>query len=204
MNVLELKQEIAVNLDDPAMKRISDGLYLLQINKAARDLRNSGWYIDLEEDETITEVASTYTFPVPASFAVISELRRGEAYDSTTVYDTPIPSHFWELGLDGGVPIIRFDSNFYSSIVGSSIKVIGQRRPTIYTDDADTIDTGCESFLSERALSYGARLQGLGGSELARSYAQIAEQALRNSLIALSMQPQSFRINVNGWRVPGR
>lgn len=204
MLISELKQELAINLDDPAMQKIVDSLYLIQINKAARDLRNSGWYIHLEEDESLTEVDSTYTYTIPASFVIISELRRGETFDSTVVYDVPIPRHNWEVGLDGGVAIIRFDSNFFTLQSGVSLKVMGQRRPTIYTADTDTVDIGCESFLSERATSYCARLLGLGGSELARGYAQIAEQALRNSMLALSMQPQAFRMDVDGIHVPGR
>lgn len=204
MLISELKQEVAINLDDPAMQKVIDSVLLIQINKAARDLRNSGWYIDLEEDESITEVDSTYTYNIPASFVVISELRRGDSFDSTTVYDTPVPRHMWEVGLDGGVPIIRFDSNFWTLQSGVVLKVIGQRRPTIYTADTDLVDIGCETFLSERTTSYSARLLGLGGSELARSYAQIGEQAYRNSIIALSMQPQAFRMNVDGIHVPGR
>jgi len=110
MNVLDLKHQLSTDLQDPAMLKVQDGQLLLHINKAARDLRNQGWYLPLEEDESITQTADTYTYSVPANFVTISELRYEETYSGGSVYDLPVPHHMWEIGLDSGVPIIRFDS----------------------------------------------------------------------------------------------
>jgi len=131
-------------------------------------------------------------------------------------------------------PVIVFDSRLYTFTAGDRLKVVGQKRPTEYTSDTETIQAGMESFIRERAIAYaartlamlpveghiaqaqategdtpssGARLASiLPGAEERRAARLMAlsERCLANSEHMLSMHPAEFRVKPNSRRVPTR
>ena len=61
------------------MEQIKEPTLLVMINKAARDLINSGWYLPQEHAENIELLDDEFEYDVPAQFVFIKELRIGDA-----------------------------------------------------------------------------------------------------------------------------
>lgn len=202
--VTQLQADIALRLHDASNEELSTANLLLFINQAVRWLKNSGVLITLEENESLTEAANTYTFTVPATFAYIQRLIRENT--ATGTYDgyNAFPMEFWRLGLDGGNPTIFFDEARYVPSAGANIKIIGQRRPTIYTAGSDTVDEGLENILLERSLYYAFMFLAAGRSEYAGWRQQEAILARAESEQALARAPQQFRMKPQSRYVPGR
>src|SRR5574341_14061 len=194
MTVLTLKQEIASRLHDPASQIVTDQQLLTFINAAARDADVADWLVELEEDESLTLATATYNYNVPANFAIITEIKQEGA--TSDLYDVLVLPHKWALALNGGVPIIRFNSTFFTITNGKKLKLIGFKKPVTYTEDTDTVDVGIESFLRERATSYGAADLGRSTSGWARSYEQLFQDsfAVSESLLAAQKERQRERL----------
>lgn len=203
MDIETLKKEVATHLSDPAMKLVSGGQLLLFINSAARDAGNEGWLVDMEESETTQLVAEQWDYEVPASFIYIDELWL-ENPTTSSLFDRFLPYHHWSLAYDGGKAVIRFDSQSFTIEPDKYVKVKGQKRPSTYAADTDTVDPGMESFLRERAVSYGARYLSVSGSGFSRQYAGLSDRCYATSERLLSSHPQKFRQRPNARSVPGR
>ncbi|MCH8065867.1 MAG: hypothetical protein IIC90_08600 [Chloroflexi bacterium] len=179
------------------------------INDAVQDAKNSGWLLTLEDDESITFVANTYQYNVPASFAYVKELRVENTRTTPSTWDEIVPKHFWEIRLDSSVPVFFIHQGFPIP-VDKKMKVIGQQRPTIYSSGtvgmAETVDEGFESFLRERATAFSLRFQATGNPslELDRTRISLAGAAMSQSEIMLSRHPQENRVDIGAEHVPGR
>jgi hypothetical protein len=81
------RQDIALNVGDPLMTRVTEPLLLTFINRASRDLINSGWLLPQEHAENIELLADEFEYDVPARFAYIKEVRIGDNIigDSATI-----------------------------------------------------------------------------------------------------------------------
>ncbi len=200
--VSDVSAEIALRIHDVGNAEISPAQLMSFINMAAKDARNAGWLIDLEEDESLTEAATTFSFSVPANFAYISQILRQNTALNT--YDWPIDRNSWRLGLDGGVAVLFFDDWRYDPLSGAHIKIIGQKRPSLYTAVGDTVDSFLDAFLREKATYYAGIFASYGESEYARTRQQAALLANQEATRMLAQSPQVFRMKQDSRHVPGR
>lgn len=291
--VNEHRFEVALNVGDPMMEIVKEPIILQFINRAARDLANSGWLIRHEDAENIALAANEYEYDVPANFAYIKQLRIGDknvgnastvdtgtelgaavsdttttaitvddttlfvvndliqinseimlitALTSSTVlavtrgyfgttaathsnndailrpladvtYEHIIPRAYWHMKVQSGGsnaaaaalasrPQFVFNSNYFSFTAGTPLKVVGQRRPTTVYSASDTLDTGMESFIVERATAYAARFIFAQGN--APDLNVVYRESMATSREFLLRHPQEFRVRPSSTRVPGR
>ena len=202
--VTTITADVALRLHDIANAELTTAQILLLLNQAVGWARNGGLLVPLEEDESLVEVANTYSFTVPTSFAYISRIiRKNRATGTYDGYNTFTPDAF-RLGINGSNPTIFFDEARYDPDAGNTLKVVGQKRPSLYTTGADTIDVGLENLLTERTLFYAFQFLAAGRSEYAVWRQQEAMIARAESELALSRAPQQFRMKSNSRYVPGR
>ena len=134
---------------------------------------------------------------------------------ANTLYDHVIPRAYWEPKLQSGGanattaalgtrPQFVFNSAYFGFTPGTPIQVRGQRRPTIYSSEEDTLDSGMESFLRERSLVFAARFASMGGSAVSNMRRTIGQEALALSEQFLRLHPQEFRVAPNSIRIKGR
>lgn len=179
------------------------------INDAVYDARRSGQLIVLEDDESLTFASNTYEYTVPDGFAYVSELRVENTATSVSTWDEVVPFHFWEIRLDSSVPKIYLHRGF-SIPSGKLMKVIGQKRPAIYSSGstglAETVDLGFESFLRERAMAFALRFQATASPtlEIDRTRLALADRAMSYSEALLARHPMENRVTPNAVYVPGR
>lgn len=202
MIVSELYDDIGLRIHDVAHAEVSTAQLISFINMAVRDARNAGWLLDAEEDETLVEGATTYSHIIPAGFAYISQIY-GEN-TGTGTFDIPIPRGHWRLGLDGSNPVIVMFEPWYASSPGGNIKVVGQKRPTLYTLATDTVDPFLEPYLLEKSTYRAGIFAAYGESEYGATRRDAALLALQESERILSRSPQVFRMKPNSIHVPGR
>jgi hypothetical protein len=203
MLVKDLRQMAALMAHDPRYSEVTKEDWILYMASAALDARNSGWYLHAEDSESL-EISSAWEYTVPSGFARIHGLYVEDTHNGVSVYDVhPIDRVNYEIRLNGGVPVIVFNSA-HDLTPGRHIKVVGQVRPTIYVDENETIDRGMESYIRERTLYFVFRFMGAGGSELARWRQQMSTQAWQSSEVFLQKHPQEFRQAPDSIVVPGR
>lgn len=202
MLVSDLYGDVALRIHDVGNVEVSTTQMISFINMAVRDARNAGWLLDLEEDESLTEAANTFSFAVPANFAYIHRLLRENT--STSTFDEEIPRNTYRLGLNGGNPTIFFFEPWYSPTAGANIKILGQKRPSLYAAGSETVDSFMEPFLLERTAYRAGIFAGFGESEYAATRRDAALLALRHSNEMLSHSPQVFRMKPNSLHVPLR
>ena len=203
MLVRDIRDECAFAVHDPSLGEISKAQWILCFRSAGTDARTAGWLLPRENDESILVATTTWEVAVPAGFTYIDKIYREETVNGTSVYVDEIPQAHWEIRLNGGVPVIAFITQNQLE-VDKHLKIVGQGRPTIYTDENQTIDGGMESFIRERALYFAFRFLGAGLSELARWRQQMSTQAWQSSERMLMNHPQEFRMNPSARLVLGR
>ncbi len=150
MNVATLKKEIAFLATDPTMSQVSSEQLLILINQAVDDLGGYGWLTPMTEDHSLSMTEDTFAYLVPANWAYIEDIYTEE---STGIYNDVVPPHQWHIELRAGGPYIVFDSDMWGPDTGYHLKLIGQRRPTRYTADTDTVEELFVPFVRDRATS---------------------------------------------------
>jgi len=199
-----LALRVAARVHDPTQVELTAAQYLAFLNDAIDDLVGMGWLLRQEEDVSITMASSDYSYDVPAGFAYIRWLRE-EAESPAGVYDLIIPYHQWRLELRAAsTPAIVFDSTVFFPRAGKKLQITGQKRPSQSVAGGDTITSGMESFIRERATAYAADFVSGGTSELATVRERIASKAWAVSNQMAAYHPMEFRVVPNGRRVPGR
>lgn len=207
--IQDLLDSIKAQLRDSDLVEVTITQIQSFLNDAAQDAKNSGWLIDLEDDESLTWTNNTYEYAVPASFAYVSELRVENTATSPSTWDEVVPSHFWEIRLDSSVPTFFIHRGF--PIPDSRLmKVVGQKRPTIYSSGAtglaETVDSGFESFLRDRALALALGFQATANPslEIDRTRLALMDRAFGRSEAMLARHPQENRVTPNAEHAPGR
>lgn len=203
MLVSDLYTECALHVHDISFGELSTANWIALIASGARDMRSSGWLIRHEDDESLEVVSNTYEFAVPANFAYVEKIVAEETINGTSVYVRELPRAHWEVRLNGGIPTFHFGT-VTELEPGRHMKVIGQKRPTIYSAAGETIDPGAESFLRERTLYFAFRFLGAGLSELARWRQSMSQQCWVTSETMLRRHPQEFRALPSSVEIPGR
>lgn len=204
LTIVELTDEISVHIQDPGHDLLNRAQLLEAINSAAWDALAEEWFLDTQ-DETLTTGSADYEYNVPAGLARIHEIWQ-ETTTATAIYSTFVPWHQWEIVVDKlGVPAIHFSRESYSLTTTIDLRLKGQTRPTTeYSEDTDEVDTGMESFIRERAVSYAARNLARGGSAHAQQYAQLSVEAMERSMELMKQQGEFFQPKRYSRAVPGR
>jgi hypothetical protein len=200
--VSALQTNMGLRLHDVANAEVTAAQLITFLNMAVDDIKAAGWLIYLEEDESLTEAATTYSFTVPTSFAYINKILRQNRSTSTYEYNLDVES--WRLGLNGSAPTLFFDERRYRPDPGAHLKLIGQKRPTSYTAGSDTVDAGLDAVLREGALYYAFQFVAAGRSEYAAWRQAETQLAYTRFQQMLSYAPQQFRMKPNSRYVPGR
>ena len=205
MIVSDLYAELALHVHDVAYAEITAAQWVTFIASASRDARNKGWYVRLDDDESLTIADNDFDYDVPGSFARIGAIYQGESIDGATVYLRRVPDAHWVIRYDGASPVPVLHFHTLSSLEsGAALKITGQRRPTIYTTGGQTIDAGMESFLRERAKYYALQFLAAGRSEYATWRQQMALLALQESEKFFKAHPAEFRAEPGSILVKGR
>lgn len=204
MTILELIDEIMEHIRPPDEIDISIPRMLAYINSAARDARNSGWLVHMEDDESLVFLQDTWQYAVPATFAYIRELRIENNTTSPSTWDEIIPEAYWAPPrIEGGVPVIFLIRPFMIP-VGVRMKVVGQKRPSLYSVVTATVDTGMESFLRERAITFALSFIHSSMPEVDAQRFSMWDRRRRDSELMLGRHPQEHRVRPSSWYVPSR
>lgn len=197
--------ETVIDVGDAEIFDIND---LIQVDSeimlvTARDISST--------QETLT-VTRAYFSTTAATHSTGADILRPLA---DTTYDYVVPRAYWRIKLQSGGrntttaalgsrPQFVFNSDFFSFTPGTPIQVVGQRRPTVYSAETDTLDAGMESFLRERTVVFAARFASLGGSAVSNMRRQIGQESLALSEQFLRLHPAEFRVAPNSTRIKGR
>ncbi len=201
LTVDELRDEMAHHLQDPAHLLINRQQLLEFINSAAWDAATNDWLLPLDS-EALETAASTYEYAVPTGFLYIHEIWLESAVADQ--YDQRIIRNQWRLLLVGSTATLVFDSDLWTITASRNLKLVGHQRPTTEYTTSSNIDTGLESFIRERAISYGARNLARTSSQNAQQYAQLAQQAWEMSNELLEKRPEQYQLHFRSRLVPGR
>ena len=200
--VLSLIDSIQVAIRGPDEIEISIGQVQTFINDAAQEARSSGWLLPLEDDESITFAANTYEYNVPASFAYVYMLRVEDDTTTPSTWNEIIEHHLWDIRIDGGVPKY-FIHRGVGLPVPQKLKTVGQKRPTIYSALADTIDPGMEAFLLRRATAAALGFVSATG-DLDPQRFSMWQQHRRDAELLLGRHPMEYRVRPSSKYVLGR
>ena len=139
MLVSEMSDELALHAHDPTNAEVSAAQWMTFVNAAARDARTSGWLVRATDDISIAIASGTYEYSIPTTFAYIQTLYQEESLGSSSLYVQEVPRNHWDIRLNPstGVPEIYFTTLTYV-VNGKHIRIIGQKRPTIYTSPSQT------------------------------------------------------------------
>lgn len=208
MIVQDLIEEAALHAHDETFAELSLPNWLMFAGSASRSLRGKGWLIQAEDDATLITANTDWEYEVPAGFAYIHEILLEDTVQGVSVYTMVLPQAYWApTGVirlnSSGVPIFSF-TNRSLLLPDRHMKVVGQKRPTVYSDIAQTVDAGTEAFMLERMLYYAFRYLGVGGSDLSRWRQTMSQQSWGSSEALLHNHPQEFRVLPDGVSVPGR
>ena len=176
------------------------------INQAAEVARGSGWVLHMEDDESLTFAENTWEYAVPATFAYVESLRIEDDTTSPSTYDEHIPRSYWEIRINAAVPYFYINQRAFPIPVDKSLKVIGQKRPSLYTVITATVDPGMEAYLTEMASHFALSFMSAGNPtlELDRSRLALAQKSLGFAEALLSRHPAEFRVRPSSRLVPGR
>ena len=203
LTIVELQTEMGHHLQDAAHTLLNTAQLLAFINSAAWDAAAEGWLLDVQ-DESLTIASGDYEYDVPAGIAYIHEIWT-EATTGTGLYPTFVPWHQWEIVLDAsGDPAIHFSRESYTPVASIDVRLKGQTRPTSEYGASASIDTGMESFIRERAVSYAARNLSRQGGTHSQMYAALSEAAMVKSEALLQQNAEFFRPKTYSRAVPGR
>jgi len=194
----EVAARVAFRCFDSAYAELTAVNYLSFLNDAVADLLVAGWVLPLEEDESLTQAAATYSYTIPATFAYVSEVRmEGGAYDES------VPKWQWRLGYDGANPVLVFDSRWWTPVANKHIKIVGQQRLAAYAGGT-TVHAGVEAFVRERAVSYACAHLASGTSALAKFRQRLAAFYWQTSETLLTHQPDQHKVVPGSKSVPTR
>jgi hypothetical protein len=201
LTIDKLRDELAHHLQDPANRLVNRDQLLEFINSAAWDASTNDWLLPLD-NESLLESTGTYEYNVPSDFLYIHEVWEESAVADR--YDRRIVRNQWRILLVSTTPTLVFDSDLFTITDARNLKLVGHKRPTTEYGDSDSIDTGLESFIRERAVSYAARNLSRHGGAMAQQYAALAEEAWQKSEALLQNRPEQYQLHIRSRLVPGR
>jgi hypothetical protein len=145
-------------------------------------------------DETLTIVADTYEYAVPAGFYAIDGIIQG---DSSNKYfqSAAIGLKAWKIINAAGTKKIWFDKELVSLTAGYKLRLTGQSLASQLSLDASTTDINSAYIVQQaKALLHQSRITGSG---------VVSEMHDRQMAVAQSLAQQNrpTQVSVRGWRV---
>lgn len=199
--VSDLVTDIRLRVGDLNSSELTDAQIISFINMAARDARSSGWLLRHQEEGSVTD-DSAHGSVIDLSATPFAYVSRTMVKERTGgPFKIELPGTYWWINASAK---LIFEPSLYRPEAGTPVLLIGQKRPSLYSSGTDTVDSGMEAFLRERASAYALRLLAAGRSEFAQYRQQEAELAFRDSELLLARHPQEFRVLPNSKLVPGR
>lgn len=200
MKVQTLLSMVTLMIRDVNQGEYTTAQLLLLLQSAAWDFRDGGWLLRMEDDESIVVVANTPEYDVPADFAYVQDLYLERTLGNSSDFSTQIPRGHWDIRLnDNGPQFVFYTQSFLD--VGKNVKIVGQKRPTIYTDLNQDVDVGMIVRLRERVKFYARMGMAPGNSELARMR---YTTAVTERQLERPYPPKTFRQLPGAKPVPGR
>lgn len=200
--ILDLIDEIQAGIRGPDEIEVSIAQIQTFINSAVYEARSSGWLLPIEDDESITFASNTYQYDVPADFAYVYMLRIENDTTSPSTWNEILEHHLWDIRIDDGDPTF-FIHRGVALPVPMSLKVVGQKRLTVYSALATTVDPGVEAFLRARATASALGFISATG-ELDQQRLGMWAQHRRDAELLLGRHPQEFRVRPSSKYVLGR
>lgn len=200
--ILSLIDSIQAGIRGPDEIEISIAQVQTFINDAVQEARSSGWHLPIEDDESITFASNTYEYNVPATFAYVYMLRIEDDTTTPSTWNTILEHHLWDIRIDDGVPKY-FIHRGVGLPVPMKLKTVGQKRLTIYSALADTIDPGVEAFLRARATATALGFISATG-ELDQQRFGMWNQQRRDAELLLGRHPMEYRVKPSSKYVLGR
>lgn len=200
--VLDLVDDIMDGIRGPDVIEITIPKVQSFINQAVSEARSSGWLLPAEDDESLTFLSNTYEYNVPSDFAYVEELRVENDTTSPSTWNERVGSHLWEIRINSSVPVF-FIHRAYRLPVGQLMKVIGQKRLTLYSALVTTVDPGVEAFLRARASATALGFIHAAG-ELDPQRFSMWQQHRRDAELLLGRHPMEYRVQPSSTYVLGR
>jgi len=194
MDIKTLTIDVAQALRDPDFHQVNPRQLIGFINQAARDAGNEDWYVNTPEDESIVLATGNYSYTIPTPFVSITEVWL-PVLPAGTVYTDRLDDFKWHLVLVGAsVPRLRFDQRLINidAFNTKSPRLVGQKRPSVYTVVTETVDIGLESFLHNRSVYYGASFMARKNPALAPIYDTLGKESFGASEVLLQHQKKRF------------
>jgi hypothetical protein len=201
--VQAIVDSLEIHIRDTGNAEVTEARLVTLIADASQDADLAGGLVYLEDDESLTLASPALSYTVPANFVAIRELRIEGATADT--YDRIVPRHLWQLRYDSANPKIVFHED-HGLTDTKKIKIVGWRRPTVYSAVGNTVDPGLDAFLRDRAAAYALSYMSAGGSELDRNRLQQRELKMRDSEVLLQryLALQAEQLVPGTRRVPSR
>lgn len=194
--------DVALRVGDPTQIEITAAQYLSFINMAMQDLSNGLWLRPKTEDVSTELVEDVYEYVVPDNFAYVRML---VVEDDEGDYPAQniIPFHMWEIrSTTDGPKFIFWKDVWHNLTAGRKLKVVGQKRFPLILSSSDSIPSGADTVLRERATAYAFERLASGSDELSQRRARGAEQAWAKSEQYKARIPMQFRLLQDSVIVP--
>ena len=201
-SVLDLVDDVIDGIRGPDAIEITIPQVQSFINQAVYEARSSGWLLPMEDDESLTFASNTYEYAVPSDFAYVYELRVEDDTTSPSTWNQIIEHHLWDIRINSSAPYFFFHRAMVLP-VPQSLKVVGQKRLTVYSALATTIDPGVEAFLRARASASALGFISATG-ELDPQRFQMWSQHRRDAELLLARHPMEMRVKPSSVLVLGR
>ncbi len=200
--VLDVVDSIMDSIRGPDAVEITIPQVQQFINDAVYEARSSGWLLPMEDDESLTFAANTYEYNVPADFAYVYELRVEDDTTTPSTWNEFIDRHLWDIRIDESVP--KFFIHRGTRLpVPQSLKVVGQKRLTVYSALATTVDPGVEAWLRARATATALGFIHSTG-DLDGQRFTMWQQHRRDAELLLARHPMELRVRPSSVYVLGR
>ncbi len=173
------------------------------INDAVYEARSSGWLLPMEDDESLTFAANTYEYNVPSDFAYVSKLRIEDDTTTPSTWNWILEKHLWDIRIDESVPKF-FIHRAVPLPIGQSLKVVGQKRLTVYSALATTVDPGVEAWLRARATATALGFIHSTGVDLDGQRFKAWSDHRRDAELLLARHPMELRVRPSSVYVLGR
>ncbi len=200
--VLDLVDEIQAGIRGPDTMEVTIAQIQTFINSAVREAQSSGWLLPSEDDESLTFASNTYEYNVPSGFAYVTELRIENDTTTPSTWNEILDQHLWDIRIDSSVPKF-FIHRGVRLPVPQSLKVVGQKRLTVYSALATTIDPGIEAFLRARAMATALGFISATG-ETDPQRLGMWQQHRRDAELLLARHPMEMRVRPSSKHVLGR
>lgn len=194
---------LRVSLHAPTTE-VDDTGALSLFQQVIRKLNGMGVLLDID-DATITLLADTYRYDVPAGFTWVHKLEYEDMTQAGEFWEE-VPRFHWRIILTSGTPQFEFPKGVFAlrtNSPGNDVRITGQARATVPVALANTVPDELVGVVQDTMSTLILGRLSMGQSELSRDrgFQRREEKA---ALVELSMALPDFRVMPNSIRVLGR